>query len=92
MKGTTASGFKFDIDDEIFNDYEFTKVYAKLLGTNPEEQVQAGVKLVELLFPEDKGARLEEFVRDKETGIVTNDAVFNTIKEIFDSMGTLGKN
>lgn len=92
MKGTTASGFEFDIDDKVFDNYEFTKAYARIMGNDPAEQVQAGVKLVELLFPDDKGAALEDFVRDKETGIVTNDALFNMIREIFESMGTLGKN
>lgn len=92
MKGETKSGFKFDVDEKIFDNYEFTVAYAKIMGTDPTEQVKSSVKLVELMFPKDKGASLVDFVRDKKTGIATNDAVFNTIKEILESMGTVGKN
>ena len=94
MKGKTKSGFEFDIDEEIFDDYDFIEAYAGMMNTSAADgkQVTAAVDMIHLLFPKDEEERLKAFVREKKTGRVSTTKLFNVVQEIFEAIGTPGKN
>lgn len=94
MKGKTKSGFEFDIDEKIFDDFDFIEAYAGIMNTDAVDgtQITAAVDMIHLLFPKDEEDRLKAFVRDKKTGRVSTTKLFNVVQEIFEAIGTPGKN
>ena len=94
MKGKTKSGFEFDIDETIFDDWNFLEAYAGMMKTDAVDgtQINAAVDMIHLLFPKDEEERLIAFVKDKETSRVSTTKLFNVVQEIFEAIGTPGKN
>ena len=94
MKGKTKSGFEFNVDETIFDDFEFIEAYEGIMkpGATPDEQVHAAMQLINLMFSKDELDRLKEFVRDKKTNRVSTAKVFNIVQEIFEAIGPQGKN
>ena len=94
MKGKTKSGFEFDIDDAIFDDFEFIEAYAGIMKTDATEgeQVTSAMQLIHLMFPGAEEKKLKEFVRDKKTKRVSTTKLFKVVQEIFEAIGPQGKN
>lgn len=84
IKGTTPSGFKFEISERSLNNYELLE----LLGEVDEGNGQAFPKVLKLLFGEEQAKAFKDHLRE-EDGIVPTDklaeelkAVFNTVQEL----------
>jgi len=75
MKGKTASGFSFDINDSVTDDYELLEDLAS------EDNARLPKILVKILG-KDQELALREHVRN-EAGIVTVTAMTNAMQEIF---------
>ena len=80
IKGTTPSGFKFEISERRLNNYELLE----LLGEVDEGNGQ----VLKLLFGEEQAKAFKDHLRE-EDGIVPTDklaeelkAVFNTVQEL----------
>ena len=65
IKGTTPSGFKFEISERRLNNYELLE----LLGEVDEGNGQAFPKVLKLLFGEESKPRLLRIICGKGTGL-----------------------
>lgn len=79
IKGTTESGFNYEIPDERLNNYELLECIAEL-----DEEPLFLTKVVNLLLGNDQAKLLKEHVRT-EDGTVPMDTMSNEIIEIFHS-------
>lgn len=76
IKITMGDGFKIELDENVFDDFELVELYAKV-AKNP---IWIGDLTEKLLGTEQKKA-LVEHLRD-ENGKVHTSAVMNALKEI----------
>lgn len=76
IKITMGDGFKIELDENVFDDFELVELYAKV-AKNP---IWIGDLAEKLLGAEQKKA-LVEHLRD-ENGKVHTTAVMNALKEI----------
>lgn len=77
LKGTTKTGFKFELDEENLNDYELFKLIAGL-----EENQWLLPKLVTKLLGEEQEKRLLDHVRTPD-GKVPMNVIDKEITDIF---------
>ena len=79
LKGTTTSGFKFEIEDKRLNNYELLEAISEV-----EESELALPRVIKLLLGDNKAKALKNHVRDDE-GFVSADKLSAEIIEIFES-------
>lgn len=79
LKGTTKSGFKFDIEDKRLNNYELLEAISEV-----EESPLALPRVIKLLLGDNKAKALKNHVRDDE-GFVSSEKLSAEIMEIFES-------
>lgn len=88
MKGTTKSGFKFNIDERIIEDWRLVDAIGMAESDDPSEQIRGTRMVAELLLGKDKQA-LIEFIQKKNDGFVPTTEMTNAIAEIIDSVKDL---
>lgn len=86
--GTTKSGFHFQVDPEITDDWEFVEDLAASQKTGFIAEVGAAKRLLD----NEQYERLKEHVRDKKTGKVSGKRMDEEMFEILESLGTTEKN
>ena len=79
LKGTTKSGFKFEIDDKHLGNYELLEAISDV-----EDSPLALPRVIKLLLGDSKAKALKNHVRDDE-GFVSADKLSAEIMEIFES-------
>ena len=79
LKGTTKSGFNFDIEDKRLNNYELLEAISDV-----EESPLALPRVIKLLLGDSKAKALKNHVRDDE-GCVSSEKLSAEIMEIFES-------
>lgn len=77
LKGTTKSGFEYEVSDDAMNNFELIEVLAEV-DTNPLQLP----RLVKMLLGDDQKKKLADHLRT-ETGTVPLDAISVEIMEIF---------
>lgn len=85
IKGKTKSGFKFELDEEVLNDYEIIE----LLG-DVEENPLLFPKVVKRILGDGQTTALKNHVRD-ENGRVNAEKMTAEVTEIFESQNQLKK-
>lgn len=85
MKGTTSSGFNFDANDRITNDWRFVKALTAIEKGDDVEKLYASTQLVNLLLGEKGEAALCEHVAE-EDGTVPTDKLMREAGEILSLM------
>lgn len=60
IKGKTKSGFNFEIDEEVVNDYEFIEVLADV-----DENPLKTPKLFKMLLGDEQTEKLKEHIKSK---------------------------
>lgn len=85
LKGTTSTGFAFEISDERQNNYELLEAFGKL-----DENPALLPRTVEMLLGAKQASSLKDHVR-AESGIVPADKMMNELKEILESQNQLKK-
>lgn len=88
MKGTTKSGFKFNIDERIIEDWRLIDAIAMAESDDPGEQVRGTKAVADLLLGKDK-ASLIKFIQDKNDGFVPATEMTNAIAEIITTVREL---
>lgn len=88
MKGTTKSGFKFNIDERIIEDWRLIDAIAMAESDDPSEQVRGTKAVADLLLGKDK-ASLIKFIQDKNDGFVPATEMTNIIAEIITTVREL---
>lgn len=86
IKGKTSSGFKFEISEDIKNDYELIEN----LGELEDNPLILG-KIVKQILGKEQTAKLKDHVRDTNF-IVPTDKMTKEIIEIFQKSGEETKN
>lgn len=79
LKGTTKSGFNFDIEDKRLNNYELLEAISEV-----EDSPLALPRVIKLLLGDSKAKALKNHVRDDE-GFVSSEKLSAEIMEIFES-------
>ena len=83
VKGTTTSGFKFAVDDDVFKDWRFLKAVRKMDHGTGEEQLDASLELVALLFNDPvEEERFYAYLAEKNGGRVPAEVVGTEVGEI----------
>lgn len=86
LKGKTSSGFEFELEDEVLDDYELLENLRKV----DEGDNGCLIKVVDQLLGEEQKKRLKEHVRT-EKGRVSAKKLLEEVSEIFQSCNA-GKN
>lgn len=87
MKGTTKSGFEYDVPEDVFDDMELIDALADVNSGRDGLQISVVVRKV---FDEEQRKRLYDHVRD-ESGRVPTGSIMDVITEIANE-STDGKN
>ena len=83
IKGTTTSGFKFAVDADVFKDWRFLRATRKASSGNGDEQIDASLELVAILFNDQKEEeRFYEYLAKKNGGRVPVELVGAEVGEI----------
>ena len=89
MKGKTKSGFKFDIDERILDDWAFIKAIAKADDSeNPSAMLAGTVELVSLMFGKNEKA-LMDHIRAHHDGFAPQEAVKDEILDVIEQSKNL---
>lgn len=85
-RGKTSTGFEYELDDDVFDDYELLEVLRKI------DKGESGyvVDMVDMIFKEEQKEALKEHIR-KECGKVSASKLLKEVMEIFQSEKS-GKN
>ena len=86
IKGKTSSGFEFELDDDVLDDYELLENLQKV----DEGEESRMIKVVDILLGEKQKERLKDHVRT-EKGRVPAKRLLEEVSEIFQSSNA-GKN
>ena len=83
VKGTTSSGFKFAVDADVFKDWRFLRAARKADHGTSEEQLDASLELVALLFNDQaEEERFYAYLAEKSGGRVPVETVGTEVGEI----------
>lgn len=86
LRGKTKTGFEFEIDEEILDDYDFLELLCKI----DEGETTLVIKMVDRLFGAEQKERLKNHVRT-ESGRVSSKRLLEETMEIFNATKA-GKN
>lgn len=86
VTGVTKTGFGYEIDEEILDDYEFLEILLKI----DEGETAYALKMVERLLGEKQRDRLKEHLRTEKGRVPATKLIAETM-EIFESIKA-GKN
>lgn len=82
VKGKTSSGFSFEIDSDVFNDWRFLKAVRKS-NANGKDALDASLDLVAFLFNDPKEEEnFYEFLAGQNGGRVPVEVVGKEVGEI----------
>lgn len=89
MKGTTTSGFEFEIDDRILSDWRFVSEMANLKDLEDSDSKEVdfivSMKNVEKLIFKDNGKAFEKYIASQNDGTVPTDVLLKELLEIIKS-------
>lgn len=83
LKGTTKSGFRYEINENIGDDYELLKLITKV-----EQDGTLIFDLTDKLLGVKQAANLEKFLK-KRDGYVSTQKIIKEVTEIFNSQAML---
>ena len=78
LKGKTESGFEFELEEDVLDDYELLEALRK----TDKEGAQEAIDVVNILLGEEQKERLKEHVRN-EKGKVSAERLLGEVGEIF---------
>lgn len=86
IEGITKTGFSFNADETVLDDWRFVKYIAKTKSKNMEEQIVATTGLVDLLLGEDEEERLMSHIAERNNGHIPQKEVINTVINMIEIM------
>ena len=81
MKGKTKSGFQFNIDERILDDWRVVDAIGLSESSDASEQIQGARTLVDLILGTEK-QKLLDFLAEKNNGFVPTTEMVKVIAEI----------
>ena len=85
MKGKTKSGFKFDVNEAVLEDWEVMKAIADMDSGDASRILRGTVKFVGMVLGDEEEA-LVKHIRSKNKGACSQDDMYNEVMEIIDSI------
>lgn len=89
MKGTTTSGFEFEIDDRILTDWRFVSELTNLKDLEDSDSKEidfiGSMKNIEKLIFKDNGKAFEKHIASQNDGAVPTDVLLKELLEIIKS-------
>ena len=85
MKGKTKSGFKFDINEVMVDDWETLKAIADMDSGYASRVIQGTVKFVNIILGDDEKLLIDH-IRKKNGGACSQEAMFREVMEIINSV------
>ena len=83
IKGTTKSGFDYEISDDVVNDWELLEMLSDM-----DDNIMVFVPFAKKILGNDQYKKLKLFCKN-ENGVVQTDKMSETIIEIFTSQKEL---
>lgn len=80
LRGKTESGFEYELDDDVLDDYELLEMFCKI----DEGETNLTTKMVNMLLGEEQKERLKNHVRAK-SGRVSARRLLVEVTEILNS-------
>lgn len=87
LAGKTTSGFEFEINENIKNDYRFIRAYRKAHSNDEHEQLIGLDDLLTVTLGESGAERLMSFLAEKD-GTVPSNKVMEELAEIIKIAGS----
>lgn len=84
IKGITSTGFEFELEDEVLDDYELLEVITEV----DEGKLGLVTKMVSLLLGEEQKELLKNHIR-KDSGKVSTNKILEEVSEIFECCNSL---
>ena len=81
-KGRTESGYEYEYDERIMNDWRFAKALVGTKSKDKGEQLVSIMKIGDLLLGEDGMERLTQHIQEQNDGFAPLNVVDTTIAEI----------
>lgn len=89
MKVTTKSGFKFELDERIIDDWRVIKAIGRAdAKDDPEEMLAGSIELVSLIFGKDE-ERLVQHIRANNDGYAPMEALKDELLSVFTKVKAL---
>ena len=88
MQVKTTSGFECEINDNVLEDWRFTKAVARAHSEDDTERMNAAVDLLSLILRENEETYYK-YVEKKNNGIVTEDTVTKDLQSIIEQIKAL---
>lgn len=85
IKGTTKTGFDYEVSDERANNYELLELFDEL-----EDNPAIMPRVVKLLLGNDQASKLKDHVRNEE-GLVPAEQMGEEIKDILEGQDDVKK-
>lgn len=85
MQGETKSGFKYDIDDRILNDWRYTMALTKCQHPSDIKKLEGATEMVQLMFGDDGLAKFMDHIKERNDGFVPIEVVIEEVQSIFES-------
>ena len=84
VKGTTDSGFEFEVNEKIPKDFMFVKAYRMLNDKDENKMIDGFTDMVSMLLG-DKEEEYYKFLREHFDGIVPVDVIGRDVGSIIDA-------
>lgn len=81
IKGKTKTGFKFEIDERVLEDWNLLKAIGHAESEDPSERIRGVMSLAELLLG-DKEDALKKHIADRNDGFVPTAEMSEAITDI----------
>lgn len=80
LRGKTESGFEFEIDEDILDDYDFLEMLCKI----DDGDVRLTIKMVDKLLGEEQKEKLKNHIKGKSEKVSAK-KLLSEVMEIFNS-------
>lgn len=82
ITGTTSQGFKFEVKEDMLNDWRFVKAIRKSESNDPGERLLGVTDIIFILLGEEQADKLAEFIAEKNDGTAPVDVMYAAVVEI----------
>ena len=82
VKGKTESGFEYEVDESIYDDYRLTLAIGATLSDDPRDRMKGTYQFTKLVLGDKGTARLMDYIAKQNGGSAPKEAVNKELGEI----------
>ncbi len=83
ITGKLSSGFKFEVDETVTDEWDFVKAIGLTESKKVSESIYGMTKIIEMLLGKDGEQNLVDFIKKKNNGKCTQKMMSDAIIEMF---------